>query len=94
MVDERVVRGSGSKRLTQVAVIGSGLMGHGIAQVAATSGQEVTLIDIKDEFLARGMQRITDSLTKFAEKGPKVMVSTCCSSPSVLRIWLRRLMAS
>ncbi|HIF49857.1 MAG TPA: SDR family oxidoreductase, partial [Cytophagales bacterium] len=35
--------------IQQVAVIGAGTMGHGIAQVAAQSGAAVTLIDINDE---------------------------------------------
>ncbi|MDO8568044.1 MAG: 3-hydroxyacyl-CoA dehydrogenase NAD-binding domain-containing protein [Dehalococcoidales bacterium] len=53
----------------KVAVIGSGLMGHGIAQVAAMSGQQVALIDIKQEFLDRATLKMGESLAKFAEKG-------------------------
>ena len=34
-----------------ITVLGSGIMGHGIAQVAATAGCKVALRDIKDEFL-------------------------------------------
>ena len=44
-------------------------MGHGIAQVVATSGQEVSLIDVSDDLLAKARQRIEASLGKFAEKG-------------------------
>lgn len=55
--------------IERVAVIGSGLMGHGIAQVAATSGQEVSLIDTSDELLGKAAQRIKESLSKFSEKG-------------------------
>jgi len=53
----------------KVAVIGSGLMGHGIAQVAAVSGQEVSLIDISDEFLKKAIQKVGDSLNRMSEKG-------------------------
>ncbi|MFC2065816.1 3-hydroxyacyl-CoA dehydrogenase NAD-binding domain-containing protein [Chloroflexota bacterium] len=55
--------------IEKIAVIGSGLMGHGIAQVVATSGQEVSLIDISDDLLKKAMQKIEASLSKFAEKG-------------------------
>ena len=55
--------------IEKIAVIGSGLMGHGIAQVVATSGQEVSLIDVSDDLLAKARQRIEASLGKFAEKG-------------------------
>jgi len=50
-------------------VIGSGLMGHGIAQVAAMSGQEVALIDVSDELLEKATQKIGDSLNKLSGKG-------------------------
>jgi len=53
----------------RLAVIGSGLMGHGIAQVAAMSGQEVSLIDISDEILDKAVQKIRDSLNRMSEKG-------------------------
>jgi enoyl-CoA hydratase/3-hydroxyacyl-CoA dehydrogenase len=55
--------------IEKIAVIGSGLMGHGIAQVAATSGQEVFLIDVSDELLAKAVQKIEGSLNKLSEKG-------------------------
>ncbi len=44
-------------------------MGHGIAQVAAMSGYEVFMRDIKQEFLDSGMSRIRASLDKFVKKG-------------------------
>ncbi|NPA84830.1 MAG: 3-hydroxyacyl-CoA dehydrogenase/enoyl-CoA hydratase family protein, partial [Crenarchaeota archaeon] len=44
-------------------------MGHGIAQVAAMSGFQVRLIDIKQEFLDRAMERIKESLEKLSAKG-------------------------
>ncbi|MCU0588931.1 MAG: 3-hydroxybutyryl-CoA dehydrogenase [Syntrophobacteraceae bacterium] len=50
-------------------VIGAGQMGNGIAQVAAMSGLQVIMSDIKDEFVQRGMQNITTILGKNVEKG-------------------------
>ncbi len=55
--------------MEKLAVIGSGLMGHGIALVAATSGQEVSLIDISDAILQKAVQKMTESVKKLAEKG-------------------------
>jgi 3-hydroxybutyryl-CoA dehydrogenase len=52
-----------------VAVIGAGLMGSGIAQVAATAGIDVTLRDVTDAALQRGKDAIEKSLTRFAQKG-------------------------
>jgi 3-hydroxybutyryl-CoA dehydrogenase len=44
-------------------------MGGGIAQVAAMSGLQVIMNDIKDEFVARGLKNITNILTKNVQKG-------------------------
>ncbi|GLZ75899.1 3-hydroxybutyryl-CoA dehydrogenase [Actinorhabdospora filicis] len=52
-----------------LAVIGSGLMGSGIAQVAAVAGWTVSVRDVTDEALARGRAGIEKSLAKFTEKG-------------------------
>ena len=52
-----------------VGVVGSGQMGNGIAQVAASSGKEVIMVDIKEEFLERGVSTISNSLDKLASKG-------------------------
>ncbi len=49
-------------------VIGAGQMGSGIAQVAAQSGYEVVMHDIKDEFVARGKTNIEKSLEKMVQK--------------------------
>ncbi len=50
-------------------VIGAGQMGSGIAQVAAMSGLNVIMNDIKDEFVQRGMNTITKLLDKAVDKG-------------------------
>ena len=46
------------KAIRQVAVIGAGLMGHGIAQVFAVGGYPVTLVDIEDEPLSRAVEMV------------------------------------
>ena len=51
-----------------VGVVGSGQMGNGIAQVAACCGMEVTMVDIKQEFLDRGTSAISHSLDKLVSK--------------------------
>jgi 3-hydroxybutyryl-CoA dehydrogenase len=53
----------------RLAVIGSGLMGSGIAQVSAQAGWQVTMRDIDDASLYRGVNAIRDSLGRFAAKG-------------------------
>lgn len=52
----------------KLAVIGAGEMGHGIAELAALSGHQVWMRDVKQEFLDRGMERIRWSLDKLVEK--------------------------
>jgi len=53
----------------RLAVIGAGLMGSGIAQVAAQAGYDVTLRDVGEDALARGRGAIERSYAKFVEKG-------------------------
>ena len=52
----------------RVGVVGAGQMGAGIAQVAAQAGYEVVLVDLKPEFVAKGVAGIEKSLAKFVEK--------------------------
>ena len=54
--------------MEKIAVIGAGQMGNGIAQVAASAGYEVLMIDIKQEFVDRGMATIQKSLSKLVSK--------------------------
>ena len=51
-----------------ITVLGSGVMGHGIAQVSATAGYNVVLRDIKQEFLDKAMGKIRWSLDKLVSK--------------------------
>jgi 3-hydroxybutyryl-CoA dehydrogenase len=54
--------------IKKVCVVGSGTMGSGIAQVSAQAGYETIMVDIKQEFLDRGMNMIKTSLGKFVQK--------------------------
>ena len=54
--------------IKNITVLGSGVMGHGIAQVSATSGYNVVLRDIKQEFLDKAMEKIKWSLDKLVSK--------------------------
>lgn len=56
------------EEIKKVAVIGSGAMGHGIAQVLAMAGCEVAMLDISDELLQKAKEKIKLSLNKFVEK--------------------------
>lgn len=51
-----------------VAVLGAGVMGHGIAEVAALAGCEVFLYDLTSELAQSGVDKIRWSLSKFVEK--------------------------
>ncbi|MFR9724985.1 3-hydroxyacyl-CoA dehydrogenase family protein [Streptomyces sp. MS19] len=53
----------------KLAVVGAGLMGSGIAQVAAQAGWEVTLLDTTEAALARGLAAAEASWAKFVAKG-------------------------
>lgn len=55
--------------INKVGVVGCGLMGSGIAQVAAMSGYDTLVTDVSEEILQKGFGRIDDSLSKFVEKG-------------------------
>jgi len=55
--------------IKKVGVLGCGLMGSGIAQVAAMAGFEVTVLETEQRFLDKGFSGIEKSLAKFAEKG-------------------------
>ena len=54
--------------IKKVFVIGAGTMGNGIAQVSAQAGYDVTMSDIKDEFIQKGMAAIEKSLDRMVKK--------------------------
>ena len=55
--------------IKKIGVVGAGTMGTGIAQVAATSGFEIILNDVGEDYLQRSLKIIDKSLTKLSEKG-------------------------
>lgn len=54
--------------INQITVVGSGVMGHGIAQISAMAGYEVVIRDIQQSFLDKAMEKIKWSVNKLAEK--------------------------
>ena len=54
--------------IKNITVLGSGIMGHGIAQVSAMSGYNVVLRDIEQQFLDKAMGKIKWSLDKLVSK--------------------------
>jgi len=55
--------------IKKIGVVGCGLMGSGIAQVCAQSGYQVTVSEINDELLSKGLASINTALSKSVEKG-------------------------
>ena len=56
-------------QIRKVGVLGCGLMGSGIAQVSATAGFDVAVLEVEQRFLDKGFAGIEKSLAKLAEKG-------------------------
>lgn len=69
--------------IRKVGVLGCGLMGSGIAQVAATAGYDVTVLEAEQRLLDKGFGVIEKSLAKFAEKG------TISEKPETIRARLK-----
>jgi len=57
--------------IKKVGVLGCGLMGSGIAQVAATAGLDVVVLETEQKFLDKGFAGIEKSLTRLVERGPQ-----------------------
>ena len=58
-----------AQQIEKVGVLGAGLMGHGIAQVAAQSGYQVVLREVDEQALAKGIAKIEKQLSRAVEKG-------------------------
>src|ERR1700737_3891507 len=69
--------------IKKIGVLGCGLMGSGIAQVAAQAGYEVTVLEAEQKFLDKGFGTIEKSLAKLAEKG------TLKEAPATVRARLK-----
>lgn len=57
--------------ISKIFVVGAGVMGNGIAQVAAENGYEVRIFDINRETVNKALKTIDDSLQRFVNKGKK-----------------------
>lgn len=57
--------------INKVGVLGCGLMGSGIAQVAATAGFNVTVLEQEQKFLDKGFAGIDKSLSRLVDRGPE-----------------------
>jgi 3-hydroxybutyryl-CoA dehydrogenase len=57
-----------AQQITRVGVLGAGLMGHGIAQVAAEAGYEVVVREVDEPTLQKGLGKIEKQLTRAVEK--------------------------
>jgi 3-hydroxybutyryl-CoA dehydrogenase len=53
----------------KIAVIGAGMMGHGVAQIFASHGHRVSLLDVSDQILAKAIENIRANLTLLAQSG-------------------------
>jgi 3-hydroxybutyryl-CoA dehydrogenase len=58
-----------AEKIEKVGVLGAGLMGHGIAQVAAAAGYSVVLREVDDAALQKGLGKIEKQLARAVEKG-------------------------
>jgi 3-hydroxybutyryl-CoA dehydrogenase len=58
-----------AQRIEKVGVLGAGLMGHGIAQVAAQAGYQVVLREVDESTLAKGIGKIEKQLARAVERG-------------------------
>jgi 3-hydroxybutyryl-CoA dehydrogenase len=58
-----------AQQIEKVGVLGAGLMGHGIAQVAAQAGYEVVVREVDEATLAKGIGKIEKQLARAVEKG-------------------------
>ena len=61
--------------IKNIGIIGAGTMGHGIALVCAKAGYDVTIHDVKDEYVKKGLASVEKFLTKSVEKGQAVLVA-------------------
>jgi 3-hydroxybutyryl-CoA dehydrogenase len=57
--------------IKKIGVLGCGLMGSGIAQVAAMAGFDTTVLEVEQKYLDKGFAGIEKSLSKFAERPPE-----------------------
>jgi 3-hydroxybutyryl-CoA dehydrogenase len=74
---------AGVMEIKKVGVLGCGLMGSGIAQVCATAGFDVTVLEVEQKFIDKGFAAIRKSIEKLAVKG------AVTESPDAIRARLK-----
>jgi 3-hydroxybutyryl-CoA dehydrogenase len=70
--------------IKKVGVLGCGLMGSGIAQVCATAGFDVTVLEVERRYLDKGFAGMEKSLAKFAERAPEKGGITAAQKDEIL----------
>ena len=63
------MKGEHGMEIKKIGVIGAGLMGAGIAQVSAQAGFQVSLMDVEQRFVDKGIATIDKNLSRMTEKG-------------------------
>src|ERR1700741_4140676 len=63
------IPGGSCMAIEKVGVVGCGLMGSGIAQVAAQAGCQVTVREVSQQLVDKGLQGIDKNLARLVEKG-------------------------
>ena len=76
--------------IERVGVIGAGTMGNGIAHVFARSGYRVTLCDVEQRFLDRGLETIGRNLDRELAKGKITAADKAAATPAERRRAVRR----
>jgi 3-hydroxybutyryl-CoA dehydrogenase len=69
--------------LQSIGVIGAGTMGNGIAQVCAMAGLDVTLVDVSDTAVARGLATLANSLERLVKKDKLSAAASAAASARV-----------
>jgi 3-hydroxybutyryl-CoA dehydrogenase len=70
-------------KIENIAVIGAGLMGHGIAQIFAIRGHAVSLMDLQEDLLSDAIGNLHSNLTLMAQKG---IISETEIQPAIQRV--------
>jgi len=71
--------------INKIGIVGSGQMGGGIAQVCALKGFDVTVLDISDEELAKGRERLEKGMARDVERGR--LAAEDCDEALALMSW-------
>src|SRR5215510_7788048 len=64
----RATDGEGTAMVEKIGIIGAGTMGNGIAQICAAAGLSVTMVDISDAAVAKGLATVGSSLDRLVKK--------------------------